>query len=141
MQTPEGTILALDVGARRIGVAEAHSVARIAHPLTTVQHTADIFDDLAALVTRYQAVALVIGLPRGMQGQETDQTRYVKEFAEGLKKHLPMLMYWQDEALTSQKAEDELMDRRKPYTKGDVDALAATYILDDFLQEPSGIPI
>jgi len=40
-----------------------------------------------------------------------------------------------DEALTSVRAKEELQSRGKPYEKGDVDALAATLILDDYLKE------
>jgi RNase H-fold protein (predicted Holliday junction resolvase) len=39
----------------------------------------------------------------------------------------------QDEAVTSKRAEAELEARGKPYQRGDIDALAATYILEDFL--------
>lgn len=88
------------------------------------------------LIAEQDASMLVIGLPRGMQSQETDQTRYVRDFVSQLKKVVRIPLYWQDEALTSQKAEAELAARKKPYSKGDVDALAATYILDDFLQSP-----
>ena len=129
-------ILALDVGAQRIGVAEANTIARIAHPLTTVSNTEDIMQTVQGLIAKQDASMLVIGLPRGMQSQETDQTRYVRDFVSQLKKVVRIPLYWQDEALTSQKAEAELVARKKPYSKGDVDALAATYILDDFLQSP-----
>lgn len=139
MHTPEGTLLALDVGEQRVGVAEAHSIARIAHPLTTLDHTVAIFDDIAELIAKHDGVVLVVGLPRGMQGQETAQTHYVEAFVADLKRHIKVPIFWQDEALTSQKAEKELDARKKPYNKGDVDALAATYILDDFLQQKTGV--
>jgi RNase H-fold protein (predicted Holliday junction resolvase) len=45
------------------------------------------------------------------------------------------MVVFQDEALTSRKAESELNKRGKPYAKGDVDALAATYILEDYLTQ------
>lgn len=139
MQTPDGTLLALDIGEQRIGVAEAHSVARIAHPLVTLAHTETIFDEIAELVRKQGAVLLVAGLPRGMQGQHTNQTQYAEAFVANLKQHVTVPIYWQDEAVTSQKAEKELEARKKPFTKGDVDALAATYILEDFLQEKTGV--
>lgn len=139
MQTPEGTLLALDVGEQRVGVAEAHSIARIAHPLVTLDHTTAIFDDIAELAANNDVVVIVVGLPRGMQGQDTAQTHYVHAFVADLKRHVNVPIFWQDEALTSQKAEQELDARKKPYVKGDVDALAATYILDDFLQDTTKV--
>lgn len=141
MQIPEGTIIALDIGERRVGVAEAHSIARIAHPLKTLAHTVTIFDDIAEIVAKHDVVAVVAGLPRGMNGQNTAQTHYVENFVFDLKKRIDVPIYWQDEALTSRKAEAELEARKKSYTKDDVDMLAATYILDDFLQQGTGIGV
>lgn len=127
--------MALDVGEQRIGVAEANVIARIAHPFTTLAHTDTIMDDIARLLEKQEAVALVVGLPRGLEGQETAQTHYVQEFVAALEKHVTLPIHWQDEAVTSRKAEAELQARKKPYAKGDIDALAAAYILEDFLGE------
>jgi putative Holliday junction resolvase len=135
MQTSVTTIVALDVGAQRIGVARANSIARIASPLTTLQHTDQVLSDIAALLKQEQADELVVGLPRGLEGQETDQTRTIRQFVAELQDHLTLPIHLQDEALTSVKAEKELEARRKPYAKGDIDALAATYILSDYLDQ------
>jgi putative Holliday junction resolvase len=132
------TILALDVGEQRIGVAEANSIARIAHPLTTLTHGDTILTDIAQLIKKQDATMLVVGLPRGMQSQDTQQTQYVRDFITSLQVTVSTPVFWQDEALTSHKAEEELKARKKPFAKGDVDALAATYILDDFLQGYNG---
>lgn len=133
--TSSHTVLALDVGGQRIGVAEANLVARMAHPLTTLLNTDTIFDDIAELIRKQDAGALVVGLPRNLSGESTPQTATVQAFVQQLQAKITVPVHWQDEALTSQKAEDELNARRKPYQKGDVDALAATYILEDFLRE------
>lgn len=140
MQAPTpNTILALDVGERRIGVARANTVARIASPLTTLERSAQTPKDIHKLVTGEQASVLVIGLPRGLNGQETAQTAAVEAFADELRTILSVPLKWQDEAVTSHKAEAELTARGKPYAKGDIDALSATYILEDFLRDnPEG---
>ncbi|MCX6728115.1 MAG: Holliday junction resolvase RuvX, partial [Candidatus Saccharibacteria bacterium] len=52
-----------------------------------------------------------------------------------LEKVIIVPTHLQDEALTSVKAEEELKSRGMPFEKGDIDALAATYILQDFLDE------
>lgn len=135
MLDSNSSIIALDVGAQRIGVASANAVARLAHPLTTLQHTADIFKDIQTLIIQERAVALVVGWPRGMDGQITAQTRTIEAFTAELNQNVSIPVYTQDEAVTSQKAEAELKQRGRPYAKGDIDALAATYILDDFLNE------
>jgi putative holliday junction resolvase len=135
MLSSSQAIIALDVGAKRIGVASANPVARIAHPLITLDHTEDILAKIEQLAAQERAAMVVIGLPRGMQGQETDQTRVVEAFGAEVEKQLGLPIHWQDEAVTSHKAEEELISRGKPYVKGDIDALAATYILEDFLNE------
>jgi putative holliday junction resolvase len=135
MLNPNGTVVALDVGIRRIGVARASVEAGIAAPLTTLHHDEAIMHTIVNLLAEHETVALVVGLPRGLDGQDTAQTRVVEAFAAELKKHTDVPMYWQDEAVTSRKAEEELEGRGKPYGKGDIDALAATYILEDFLRE------
>ena len=129
------TILSLDVGAKRIGVARAYLEAPFPGPLTTLENPDSFQDDIVRLATAENAAAVIIGLPRGMQGQETDQTAVVREFGAHLGEKLSVPVYWTDEAVTSEKAEAELKRRRKPYVKGDIDALAATYILEDFLRD------
>lgn len=129
------TILALDVGARRIGVARAHTDIRMAQPLTTLNHTADIMHTIVKLAQDEQAILVVVGLPRGLSGQDTKQTISVRQFVEMLETALPVPVVMQDEALTSQKAEAELTARGKAYTKEAVDALAATYILEDYFAD------
>jgi len=138
----DGTILALDVGKHRIGVAEAHTIARIAHPLLTLQNSPTVAKDITDLITKHQAIALVVGLPRNLSGQETDQTRYTKDFVAALQTKLPtsIPIFWQDEALTSHKGEQELEAHHQKYTKADIDALAASYILDDFLLDNLNLP-
>ena len=135
MLTSTSSILALDVGGKRIGVASANAVARIASPLTTIENNDDTMGMLQALVDKHDVEILVLGLPRGLNGQRTGQTETIEQFAEVVKKHIDLPLFWQDEAVTSRKAEAELKARAKPYRKEDIDALAATYILDDFLGE------
>jgi len=130
-----GSILALDVGAKRIGVARASGDVRLAAPLTTIEHDDTVWRVLDTLIRSEQAATLVVGLPRGLDGQETEQTRQVREFIEVLKKHVSLPIVVRDEAVTSVHAEEELKRRGKPYGKGDIDALAATYILQDYLEE------
>ena len=82
--------------------------------------------------------ALVVGLPRNLQGDRTEQTGFSETFGNQLTEHFSLPVYYQDEALTSHKAEEELRQRGVDYQRGDIDALAATYILDDFLKTMEG---
>jgi putative Holliday junction resolvase len=129
------TILALDVGDRRIGVAIATVQARIAGPLTTLINSDTINQDIQALIDEHDVGVLVIGLPRGLDGQHTKQTMAVEEFKATLERMVTIPVYWQDEALTSRQAESELESRGRPYKKEDIDSLSATYILEDFIRD------
>ncbi|HWT56096.1 MAG TPA: Holliday junction resolvase RuvX [Candidatus Microsaccharimonas sp.] len=130
-----GKILALDVGGTRIGVAAADAQLRFANPLTTLTNDEAIWDRLAALLQEHDVQTVVVGLPRGLEGQETAQTSICRDFAKELRERLQIAVALQDEATTSLKAEAELKARGKPYEKSDIDALAATYILEDYLHE------
>lgn len=134
----QGTVLAFDVGDRRIGVASASLVARFAQPLTTILNDENVWQSIATIVKTENATTLVVGLPRSLQGNDTDQTRIVRDFADTLADKTGLQINLQDEALTSRQAEAELRSRNKNFEKGDIDALAATYILEDYLRN---IPI
>jgi putative Holliday junction resolvase len=126
--------LALDVGAARIGVALANDVARIASPLPVLANDESFCSKLRDLTSEHHISQIVVGWPRGLDGQETEQTRYVENFISKLDLcGVPVVR--QDEALTSVQAEAELKKRGKNFTKGDIDSLSAVYILEDFLAE------
>lgn len=130
-----GSIIALDVGEKRIGVARASLAARLPEPLGALVNDAQVWDKLAKFCQKNSVVRVVVGLPRGLDGQDSAQTRYAQNFARSAKQRLGLPVELQDEALTSAKAKAELNARGRPYKKGDIDALAATYILEDFLKQ------
>jgi putative Holliday junction resolvase len=125
----------LDVGDKRVGVARASLAARLPEPLTTLQRGDAFFDELRKIIEAEAISALVVGLPRGLSSQETQQTQVTEDFVVELRKHINLPIHWQDEALTSQKAKAMLQSAGKQYQRADVDALAAAYILEDFLAE------
>lgn len=94
----------------------------------------DFWQHLADFIRENGVTALVVGLPRGMDGQETEQTRKTREFTKLLTEKTKLPIYLQDEAATSIAAEAELKSRGQ-YNREMVDALAATLILEDFLRE------
>jgi putative holliday junction resolvase len=128
------SVLALDMGGARVGVALASLAARLPSPLTTLNNDSGLFGELKKIIVEEDVCALVVGLPRGLDGQFTAQTAEAEAFADEVKRRFNMPVYLQDEALTSQKAEDELA-RRGEYKKSDIDALAAAFILEDWLGE------
>lgn len=135
MTTTNATILALDVGGARVGVSLASLIARLPHPHITLQNDDTLFEAIKTIIEVEAVGAIVVGFPRGLQGQHTQQTAAIETFVAELKQHVALPIYFQDEALTSKKAEAELNASGRPYDKGAIDSLAATYILDDFLQD------
>lgn len=135
MQTTHSSILALDVGEARIGIAMANRIAKIASPLVTLPNDDNFTAQLRKIAETNGVDTLVVGLPRSLDGTVTAQTAYAQGFADKLQAELGLPVHLQDEALTSAKAEAELTGRRKPFTREDIDMLSAVYILDDFLKE------
>lgn len=132
MSSPQ-RILALDVGERRIGVAQGDMMVRIAVPYDTIERDGNEVAQIAQLVIDGDIDHLVIGYPRNQSGDPTPQTASVEAFAE-LLKDIDAKIIFQDESLTSVLAEQHLKQRGKPYESGDIDALAASIILEDFLE-------
>jgi putative Holliday junction resolvase len=130
-------LIALDVGEKRIGVAVADTGVRIAVPFTTIEVDGAEIQSIAEIVAKEQAEIVVVGYPRNQQGESTAQTNYVEKFAEGLE-FLDAKLVFQDESLTSVLAEERLKQYGRPYSKGDIDAQAATIILQDYLERNYG---
>ena len=127
------TIVCLDVGEKRIGVAIGDSAIRIAIAFETIEVDGSEIDAISKIFAKENASILIIGYPRNQSGESTAQTRYVEEFAKRFEPIVPKIIF-QDESLTSVLAEDQLIATCKPYTKGDIDARAAAIILQDFME-------
>src|SRR4051812_14241107 len=129
-------LIALDYGNARIGVAIASSIARLPRPLTTLTNGDDTFNEIAQLVRREQGGLVIVGLPRTLDGGYSDQTRAAEQFAVQLREHLDVPVELADETLTSVDAEAALAGTK--HDKGAIDALAASYILERYLNEHQG---
>ena len=127
------TLLALDVGEKRIGMAMADTAVRIAVPFGWLEHTETILTDLAEVLLRHEIDVIVVGYPRNQSGEPTKQTAYVEEFVKTIAElDIDAEIVYQDESLTSVQAEARLGTRIK--NKGEIDAEAASIILQDYLE-------
>lgn len=124
-------IIGVDVGDAHVGLARASSLAKIAKPLDTVPAKLAI-GKIKEIAAASGAIEVVIGLPRNLSGEETEQTKKVRRWAAELKKQLKAKFYWQDEALTSRDAA-KLQAAKNKHRKSDEHAEAAAIILQDFL--------
>ena len=126
--------LALDVGSRRIGLAMADSQVNISVPFGWLENSENIVPALTELVLRHDIDTIVVGYPRNQSGEPTKQTEFVEEFVKQFEDiELDTEIVFQDESLTSVQAEQRLGNKIKD--KGEIDAEAASIILQDFLEE------
>ncbi len=127
------TLIALDIGEKRTGVALADTAVRIAVPYDTIDVDGTEIATITEIIVREKVDVIVIGYPRNQAGLPTAQTSYVESVADKLK-DVDVPIVFQDESLTSVIAEDRLKAHRRPYTKADIDAQAAAIILQDYLE-------
>ena len=120
--------LALDIGDRRIGLAVGDDTHGLSRPLRTLVRRSVVKDlaELERIARDEQINALVIGLPLTLRGEEGHQAERVRRFATATEKlGLPVRLY--DERHTSTEAEIR--------GASDIDAGAATILLEDFLAQ------
>jgi len=133
----------LDVGERRIGIAVSDATGTLARPLGVLRPSGldgDAVDVVMTEIARLAAEedglgAIVVGLPRRIDGTATHLTPRVEQFARQLaiKTALPVTL--QDERLSSREAESRLAlnDKNWRSRKARLDAAAAAVILQDYL--------
>jgi putative Holliday junction resolvase len=135
-------VLGIDYGERRIGLALSDATGLLASPWKKIANDADVgaaATRLAAEVRALQSAdgldAIVIGLPRRLNGEPTEQTARVRKLAEMLAAVVTVPISLQDERLTSHEAEALLAARERDWRKrkDQLDAMAAALILQDFL--------
>ncbi len=133
-----GRILAIDYGKRRTGIAVTDPLQLIAGGLTTVE-TKELERWLADYFQREEVTTIVLGKPLQMNGQPSETWRYIEPLAGRLRHAYPdkeVLFY--DERFTSVLAHRAMieggMKRSDRRDKAVVDKIAATLILEDFLQ-------
>lgn len=130
---PVKNFLALDVGERRIGMAMADSQVKIAIPFGWLENDDTIIQKITELLLQHDINVVVVGYPRNQSGEATKQTEFVEEFVSRLAEiDLDAEIVYQDESLTSVQAEQRLGQNIKD--KGDIDAEAASIILQDYLE-------
>jgi putative Holliday junction resolvase len=135
--------LGVDYGQRRIGLALSDASGMLARPWKTIERTGNasqVARALAEIVTILrdgdeEVATIVLGLPRRLNGEPTDQSRLVARVAVHLRSLVSIPVVLQDERLSSREAETLLAQREKDWRKRKdmIDAMAAAVILQDYL--------
>lgn len=129
--------LAVDLGAKRTGIAAGDDVTRLVQPVEVLQvpRGPALMDALAKAVDRHGPDAIVLGIPINMDGTEGAAAKDVRTFAGDLAARTGLPVHLQDERLTSFEADARMAQsgRTHKQKKELRDALAAAAILEDWL--------
>ena len=137
-----GRILALDVGAKRIGVAVSHELGLLATPRTVIvrRSTEAALDEIVRIALAEEASLVVVGLPISLDGQLHSQARTVQRFGERLRRRLEapgIPLVYADEMLSTVRADERLREAgvRPQRIRERIDAEAAAVILEEYLNQ------
>ena len=133
-----GRVLGIDYGDSRIGLAMSDPLKIIASPYKTIRNEGNekCLQVFQSLIKEKDVEAIVVGLPMGLKGQETVQTKKVREFAN-LLYALKLPIHLEDERLSSVSAEKSMIQQniKTGHNKGLIDQRAAAIILQQFLDK------
>jgi len=133
------SIMAIDYGGRRIGVAVSAS-GSIATPHSVVKNEGEIVETLAGIARELGADTIVVGIPRRAHS-DTGQQKF-RDFAERLrqKTHKPVVLW--DEALSTAEASRQLRENgtKRRDAQRQIDMHAAAVILQSYIDARAGRP-
>jgi len=134
-------ILALDYGKVRIGMAIGETDLGIAFGWDLIENKSEgfVLAKIEKIILEEGIELIVIGLPKLLDGKETEQTEYTKKFAELLKEKFNLKVGFQDERLTSSEATKilRLQKIKEKKQKGKKDVISAEIILQNYLDRQS----
>lgn len=136
---PSGRLLAIDLGAKRVGVAISDELRITVTTLERLERRSwkDLLRRVAAIIESYDARALIIGLPLNLDGTTGPAANEAARIAENFRKSLSVPVFLQDERLTSFAAESEIRAQGldEEVIRQRVDSESAAIILRDFIDQ------
>ena len=128
--------LGIDHGDSRIGLAISDELSSFAHPYRTLRRDAQVFHEIRQIVERERVAAILIGLPKNMDGTLGQSAAKAKAFGSELALVIPTskIMFW-DERLTTVEAQRALHGAGKnaQQSKKMIDQVAAQILLQSYL--------
>lgn len=131
-------IIAIDYGRKRTGIAVSDTLQMIANGLTTVP-THTLLDFILGYVDREPVERILVGLPKQMNNEASENMKYIEPFVRSLKKKIPHIaVEYVDERFTSVLAHRTMLEaglkRKARQNKELVDEISATIILQTYLE-------
>jgi putative Holliday junction resolvase len=136
---PPGRLLAIDLGAKRVGIAVSDELRITVSALERIERRSwkDLLSRVAVIIESYDARALIIGLPLNLDGTKGPAADEALRIGENFRKSLSVPVFLQDERLTSLAAESEM--RTRGVGRGElaqrIDSESAAIILRDFIDQ------
>ena len=130
--------MAIDYGKKRTGIAVTDILQIIANGLTTVP-TTELMDFILKYVEKEPVERIVVGYPKQMNNEDSENMKRIVPFVNHLKKKLPHIpVEWVDERFTSVLAHQAMLDgglrKKARQNKALVDEISATIILQSYLE-------
>jgi len=131
-------ILAIDYGAKRTGIAVTDPLQIIATGLETIE-SRELIPFLKKYLAAEQVELIIIGLPKNWDDSDTHGTPLVEAAIKKMQKEFPQMpLKTVDERYTSKMAKDAMiemgMKKKDRRVKGNVDVIAATIMLQEYMQ-------
>ena len=132
-----GRFLAIDYGSKRVGLAISDPSKKIAKAYKTLSN--DSVDALLSCIKNEIKInsveKIILGLPIGMNGKNTSQTKLVLKFNDELKNYFSIPIVLEDERLTSVHAKKSLVFQgfKSTSNKENIDSTAAALLLQNYL--------
>ena len=133
-----GRLLSIDYGKKRTGIAVSDPLQIIANGLTTVE-TSRVFDFLDEYLQKEEVSSIVVGLPKQMNNEPSENMKRIEPFVNRLKKLYPQIPveYW-DERFSSKMAQQTMrnagLKKKDRQNKELVDEISAAIILQGYME-------
>lgn len=133
------TVLGLDYGTKRIGIATGQTITHTAAPITTLTQIngSPDWNGIEQQIEQWSPDALIVGIPYHLDGKKSEMTKKALNFSEELEQRFSLPVYRIDETLSSHAAEDILRKNTKisQHNKHEVDKIAAAVIVQSWLNQ------
>ena len=131
-------ILAIDYGRKRTGLAVTDPLQIISTALSTVESKV-LIPFLKDYLQKEEVEIFVLGMPKTLSNEDSENAKYVKLFSELLKKEFPNIpVVYADERFTSSIAKQTMIDggmkKKDRRDKSNVDKISATLILQTYME-------
>ena len=135
------SVIGVDVGTKRVGIAFADATLTIASPGAVLDRTSPAFwKQFRALLTERSCDHVVVGLARTMSGSEAEAAQLCRRFADDVLKNCSVATTLWDERLSTVAAERSLLEGnvRRAARRASIDAIAASLMLQGWLDRQRG---